>query len=103
MQTSAIAFLTIIPLGIEKMAQDMLFEWAEKDPQPTVAKLCACLEAADLSRLAQGVHDKVNKEKQIGSRRGPKKGVKKSRTRKVDDAIKVPVSEGIILNNSLSL
>ena len=45
------------------MAQDMLFEWAEKDPQPTVAKLCACLEAADLSKLAQGVMDKVNKGK----------------------------------------
>ena len=43
------------------MSQDMLFEWAEKDPQPTVAKLCAALEAADLSRLAQGVMDKVNK------------------------------------------
>ena len=43
------------------MAQDMLFEWAEKDPQPTVAKLCTALEAADLSKLSQGVYERVNK------------------------------------------
>ena len=77
--------------GMEKLSQDMLFEWAEKDPQPTVAKLCAALEAADLSRLAQGVMDKVSKEKM------PQRKPKKTRTsRKVDPGIKVPVSEETI-------
>nr|BDF92383.1 comb plate cilium protein CTENO189 [Bolinopsis mikado] len=77
--------------GIEKMSQDMLFEWAEKDPQPTVAKLCAALEAADLSRLAQGVMDKVNKEKIP-----PKRKRKGGRSRKVDAPVKVPISEETI-------
>jgi len=76
--------------GIEKMSQDMLFEWAEKDPQPTVAKLCAALEAADLSRLAQGVHDKVNKEKI------PPKRKRKGRGRKTDAPVKVPIAEETI-------
>lgn len=77
--------------GMEKLSQDMLFEWAEKDPQPTVAKLCAALEAADLSRLAQGVMDKVSKEKM------PQRKPKKTRTsRKVEPGIKVPVSEETI-------
>jgi len=73
------------------MAQDMLFEWAEKDPQPTVAKLCACLEAADLSKLAQGVMDKVNKEKMP-----TKKKKKGGRGRKVDAPVKVPIAEETI-------
>ena len=47
------------------MSQDMLFEWAEKDANPSVAKLCAALEAADLSKLSQGVMDKVNKGNKI--------------------------------------
>jgi len=81
--------------GIEKMAQDMLFEWAEKDPQPTVAKLCAALEAADLSKLSQGVMEKVQKEKSSPTkRRKAKKAGAKGR--KVDDAIKVPISEETI-------
>ncbi|XP_063675708.1 uncharacterized protein LOC134812281 isoform X13 [Bolinopsis microptera] len=77
--------------GIEKMAQDMLFEWAEKDPQPTVAKLCACLEAADLSKLAGGVMDKVNKENMP-----TKKKRKGGRGRKVDAPVKVPIAEETI-------
>jgi len=80
--------------GIEKMAQDMLFEWAEKDPQPTVAKLCAALEAADLSKLSQGVMEKVQKEKSSPTKR--RKAKKAAKGRKVDDAIKVPISEETI-------